>query len=237
MKILLGSHHFFPSTGGIETATNLLAREFVAQGNEVRVITQTEGNGDFPFPVVRRPGPLELLRQVRWCDAFLQNNISLRTFWPLLFVRRPFYIAHQTWMTNPDGSTGWQHRLKRFVLRYGTSLAISRAIAEQLPVPSIQVGNPYDDKVFRNSLSEPRTNELIFVGRLVSSAPAQTSASPSPRSPEQRTRKPQYVHDASSSSLQTARPTTYGSAWMDVPRVMAIQLAHHTPAPTLRKSA
>lgn len=168
MKILLGSHHFFPSTGGIETATNLLAREFVAQGNEVRVITQTEGNGDFPFPVVRRPGPLELLRQVRWCDAFLQNNISLRTFWPLLFVRRPFYIAHQTWMTNPDGSTGWQHRLKRFVLRYGTSLAISRAIAEQLPVPSIQVGNPYDDKVFRNSLSEPRTNELIFVGRLVS---------------------------------------------------------------------
>lgn len=168
MKILLGSHHFFPSTGGIETASNLLAHEFLALGHEVRVITQTEGNGNFPFPVVRRPGALELLRQVRWCDLFLQNNISLRTLWPLLFVRRPLFVAHQTWITNSDGSTGWQHRLKRFVLRYATSFTISRAIAEQLPGPSIQVGNPYDDKVFKNLPPELRPTELIFVGRLVS---------------------------------------------------------------------
>lgn len=168
MKILVGSHHFFPSTGGIETASHLLAREFVALGHEVRVITQTEGNGNFPFPVIRQPGALELLRQVRWCDVFLQNNISLRTLWPLLFVRRPLFIAHQTWITNSDGSTGWQHRLKRFVLRYATSFAISRAIAEQLPGPSIPAGNPYDDEVFKDLPPELRTTELIFVGRLVS---------------------------------------------------------------------
>lgn len=168
MKILLGSHHFFPNTGGIETASNLLAREFVALGHEVRLVTQTEGNGNFPFQVIRRPGAFELLRQVRWCDVLLQNNISLRTLWPLLFVRRPLFIAHQTWITNPDGSIAWQHRLKRFVLRYATSLAISRAIAEQLPGSSIQVGNPYDDKVFTDLPPEPRTKELIFVGRLVS---------------------------------------------------------------------
>ena len=165
---MLGSHHFFPSTGGIETASSLLAREFVALAHEVRVVTQTKGNGDFPFPVIRRPGPLELLRQVRWCDVFLQNNISLRTLWPLLFVRRPLLIAHQTWITNPDGSIGWQHRLKRFLLRYATSLAISESVAERLPGPSIQVGNPYDDTVFKNVPAEPRTKELIFVGRLVS---------------------------------------------------------------------
>jgi glycogen(starch) synthase len=168
VKILLGSHHFFPSTGGIETASNLLAREFVALGHEVRVVTRTEGSGDFPFPVIRRPGLFELLRLVRWCDVFFQNNISLRTFWPLLFVRRPLFIAHQTWITHADGSLGWQHRLKRFVLRYATSLAISRAVAEQLPGPSIQVGNPYDDKLFNDVPLEPRTKELIFVGRLVS---------------------------------------------------------------------
>ena len=168
VKILLGSHHFFPSTGGIETASNLLAREFVSLGHEVRVLTPTEGNGDFHFPVIRRPGAFELLRQVRWCDIFLQNNISLRTLWPLLWVRRPLLIAHQTWITHSDGSIGWQHRLKRFVLRYATSLAISRAIAEQLPGPSIQVGNPYDDKIFRDVPPGPRPQELIFVGRLVS---------------------------------------------------------------------
>ncbi len=86
----------------------------------------------------------------------------------MLFVRRPLFIAHQTWITNPDGTIGWQHRLKNFVLRYATSIAISRAVAEKLPGPSIQVGNPYDDKVFRDNPPEPRTRELIFVGRLVS---------------------------------------------------------------------
>jgi len=167
MKILLGSHHFFPSTGGIETVSNLLAREFVAQGHEVRVITQTSGDGDFPFAIIRQPGALELTRHVRWCDVFLQNNISLRTLWPLLFVRRPLFIAHQTWITNPDGSSGWRHSLKRFVLRYSTSFAISGAIAESLPVPSIRVGNPYDDRIFKDG-GGSRTGELIFVGRLVS---------------------------------------------------------------------
>jgi glycosyltransferase involved in cell wall biosynthesis len=168
VKILLGSHQFFPSTGGIETASNLLAREFVGLGHEVRVVTQTAGDGDFPFSVIRRPGLLELLRLVRWCDVFLQNNISLRTLWPLLFMRRPLFIVHQTWITHSDGSIGWQHRLKHFVLRYATSFAISAAVAERLPEPSIPVGNPYDDDVFKEVPSDPRTMDLIFVGRLVS---------------------------------------------------------------------
>jgi glycogen(starch) synthase len=168
VKILLGSHHFFPSTGGIETVSNLLAREFVRLGHEVRVVTQTAGAGDFPFGVVRRPGAFELLGQVRWCDVFLQKNISLRTLRPLLFVRRPLFIAHQTWITDSDGSTRWQHRLKRFVLRSATSFAISGAIAETLPVPSIRAGNPYDDEIFRDCPAEKRDRELIFVGRLVS---------------------------------------------------------------------
>ena len=167
MKILLGSHYFFPSTGGIETVSNLLAREFVKQGHEVRVVTQTRDNLNLLFPVVRAPGPFELFRQVRWCDVFLQNNISLRTLWPLVFVRRPLFIIHQTWITNPDGSRGWLHWLKRFVLHYARSFAISGAIAESLPVPSIRVGNPYDDEIFKTAASA-RTRELVFVGRLVS---------------------------------------------------------------------
>jgi glycogen(starch) synthase len=175
MKILLGSHHFFPSTGGIETVSNLLAREFVALGHEVRVVTQTPGHGDFPFAVVRRPGPLELLRQIRWCDVFLQNNISLRTLWPLLFCQRPLFIAHHVWIEDRDGGIGWPERLKRFVLRYATSFAVSEAIARSLPVPSIRVGDPYDNKIFKDTRT-PRTRELIFVGRLVSDKGAKRSA-------------------------------------------------------------
>lgn len=168
MKILLGSHHFFPSTGGIETVSGLLAREFVAGGHGVRVLTQSIGAGNFPFQVIRRPHALELARQIRWCDVFLQNNISLRTLWPLLFVRRPLFIIHQTWIANPGARIRWQHRLKRFVLRYATSFAISRAVADSLPVASTIIGNPYDDQVFQPFPAEARTRELIFVGRLVS---------------------------------------------------------------------
>lgn len=163
MKILLGSHFFSPSTGGIETASELLAREFVALGHGVRVITQSEGGGNFPFEVIRCPGAGELLRQVRWCEAFLQNNISLQTIWPLLLVRRPLFITHQTWM-----SPGWTRLIKIGALRMATNLSISRAIANGLSRPSIQVGNPYDDHVFRERAGKSRARDLIFVGRLVS---------------------------------------------------------------------
>jgi glycosyltransferase involved in cell wall biosynthesis len=168
LKILLGSHHFSPSIGGIETVSDLLAGEFVKLGHEVRVITQTPGENDFPFPVIRRPGAVELFRQIAWCNIFLQNNISLRTLWPLLFLRRPLFVTHQTWIVNPNGRIGCLQRLKRFVLRFGKSFAISEAIATQLPAASIRVGNPYDDEIFRDFQSPERPRDLIFVGRLVS---------------------------------------------------------------------
>lgn len=169
MKILLGSHHFAPSTGGIETTSELLGREFVSLGHEVRVITQSEGDtGNFPFPVIRRPGVFELFRQIGWCDVFLQNNISMRTMWPLLFMRRPLFITHQTWITDVQGRVGWQHRLKLFVLHYAKSFAISRAIADRLPIPALRVGNPYNDDTFKVLQPGVRRNDLIFVGRLVS---------------------------------------------------------------------
>jgi glycogen(starch) synthase len=168
MKILLGSHHFAPSIGGIETASELLAREFVELGHKVHVITQTPGGNEFPFPVIRRPGAAELMKQVAWCDVFLQNNISLRTVWPLLLVRRPLFIVHQTWIRNPRGGIGWQQRIKRLVLRFAKSIAISKAVADDLPTPAPVIPNPYDDEIFRRFEGTDRAHDLIYVGRLVS---------------------------------------------------------------------
>jgi glycogen synthase len=168
MKILLGSHHFAPSIGGIETASELLARELVKLGHEVRVMTQTPGEADFPFAVIRQPGAREVLRQVSWCDVFLQNNISLRTVWPLLLVRRPLFVVHQTWIRNARGAIGWQQRLKRFVLRFASSIAISKAVADDLPTDAVIIPNPYDDEIFRRFEGTDRARDLVYVGRLVS---------------------------------------------------------------------
>ncbi|MEP6668729.1 MAG: glycosyltransferase family 4 protein [Chthoniobacter sp.] len=169
MKILLSSHFFHPSVGGIEEVSRILAREFSREGHQVRIVTQTrEDDGTaFPFPIYRRPGPAELMRLVEWCDVYFHNNISLRTAWPLLFVRRPWVVAHHTWITRVDGTIGWRDRLKILVVRWAHNIAVSDAMREQIAAPVVVIGNPYRDDLFRCDPTAVRDRELVFLGRLV----------------------------------------------------------------------
>ena len=169
MKILLSSHFFHPSVGGTEEVSQILAREFTRAGQEVRVVTQTreEDAADFPFPIHRRPGPRELLRLVEWCDVFFHNNISLRTAWPLLLRRRPWVIAHHTWIARADGTVGWRDRLKQFVLRRARNIAVSEAMRAQISAPAVVIGNPYRDDLFRCDPAAVRDRDLVCLGRLV----------------------------------------------------------------------
>ncbi len=178
MKILLLTHAFHPHVGGLETVARLLAEGFAARGHAVRVVTPTPAatpNDDrlFPYEIVRRPGVAELLRQARWCDVFFQNNISLRTLWPLLLVRRPWVVTLHTWLRRVSGRRGWQDWLKLQALRLGTVVSVSRAVAAQVPVPSVLLDNPFEAQVFGKDDSEAppasaRPRRLVFAGRLVS---------------------------------------------------------------------
>jgi len=170
VKILLGSHFFSPFLGGIETVSLLLAGEFVRAGHEVRVITQTrEDDGcAHPFQVVRGPSRGEVWRQVRWCDVFFQNNISLQTAWAALLLRKPWVVMHQTWLTGTDGRAIWQTWAKRLMLRRARGIAISPAVAEHVGGRCTVVGNPYDAETFRVLPDAVRDRDLVFLGRLVS---------------------------------------------------------------------
>ena len=170
MKILLSSHAFYPNLGGLESVSEVLADEWVRRGHEVRVVTQTPGadKPEWGFEVVRQPCAGELMNLVRWSDVFFHNNISLQTAWPLLFVRRPWVVAHQTWIARLDGSLNWQDRLKRHILRWATNVSISRAVAKSLPVESAVIANPYRDDLFRPMPEVVRDKTLVFLGRLVS---------------------------------------------------------------------
>lgn len=171
MKILLSSHFFHPGVGGIEGVSRLLATEFVRAGHEVKIITTTrEDDGSaFPFGIVRRPGPARLLALVRWCDVFFHNNISLRAAWPLLLVRRPWVVAHHTWIgrvtTNRQSMRdGLKHRL----LRYARNISISEPVARHVVrAPSVVIGNPYRDALFVRDPQAVRDRDLVFLGRLV----------------------------------------------------------------------
>lgn len=169
MKILISSHAFLPSVGGLENVSAMLADEFVRKGHKVMLVTQTMCAEDlaFPYPVIRRPRPLALLRLVRWSDIYFHNNVSVRSAWPLLVVRKPWVVAHQTWIPR-DGVAGWVGRLKHLLLAQATGISISTAVACHLHTPSTVIGNPYEDSVFRAIPGIPRDKEIVFCGRLVS---------------------------------------------------------------------
>jgi glycosyltransferase involved in cell wall biosynthesis len=164
MKILISSHRFPPHIGGIESCSVDLALSFLRMGHEVEMVTQTPSDNpkdDHGLKVWRRPGWKTLLGRVRWCDVFYQNNVSLQTAWPLLFIHRPWIVTTATWLIKPDGTVGLAERLKRLVLRFATNIYVSQAIQRHVGHEGFLVPNPYIPGVERNF-------SLVFLGRLVS---------------------------------------------------------------------
>jgi glycosyltransferase involved in cell wall biosynthesis len=171
MRVLFYSPAFLPMVGGLENTAALLAEEFVRLGQEVTVVTQAAARGadNFPYRVVRRPGPAILLRTVRSCDVFFQFNVSLRGLWPLVLARRPWAVSHQGSYRREDGRIAWQDKLKRRLLRFAAvSITCSQAVAADLAVPTRVIPNPYRDDLFRLLAEVPRSGDLAFAGRLVS---------------------------------------------------------------------
>jgi glycogen synthase len=165
MNILMCSVPFRPSVGGIETVSALLALAFHEAGHRVTLLTQTPGDGNDsePFRVIRQPGAAELFSAVRDSDIVLHNNISLRLAWPLLMLRRPWVVAHHTWLPR-HGAGRW----KRWALRAAYNVAVSSAVAEDLDVPCQVLPNPYDSARFRCLPGVVRSRDVACVGRLVS---------------------------------------------------------------------
>lgn len=170
MKIIIYSPLFYPSIGGIETVVSILADEFVSLGHEVKLVSQVLATDSkvFPFEVIRRPSWQKLLELTRWCDVYFQGCISLKGIWPLIIIRRPWVVTHQTWYCRSDGSSGFQDYLKPFLTRFSTNIPASLALAEHIKTPSTVVPNPYREDIFYELPESSRDKELAFVGRLVS---------------------------------------------------------------------
>lgn len=151
--------------------TYILAKEFSRLGNRVKVVSQVPSidQKEFPFEVIRRPNPYQLLRLTRWSDIFFQSCVSLKGIWPLVLVRRPYAVTHQTWYHRSDGRIDLKGYWKFMAIRLAqASIAASSAIAQHIPSSCVVISNPYDADVFHEIQSVPKDKELIFVGRLVS---------------------------------------------------------------------
>jgi len=167
LKVLIWSNSFRPNIGGIETMTEILARELTALGHQVTVVTRTTtASGDsmaFPFSVIRAPSRLQLLRVVRGCDVFLHNHLSLKVAFPLLLFRRPWVVAYHCLYP----MSGLHGLLRRFSSRFAFNIAFPISLADRIDPQCRVISNAYDDAVFRN-VQTVRDRELIFVGRLIS---------------------------------------------------------------------
>jgi glycogen(starch) synthase len=169
MRILLCSHWFFPSVGGVETISKILAEEFVRSGTSVTVVTNTPGpEMDVPYSVVRRPSRKALRLLAQESDVIFQNLISLRTLVSLIFSRKPIVVTHQSWMRRTDGKRGLENYAKLLAVRVCHNVSISKAIAASLPVSSMVIGNPFEAQAFAGLLDTPRDKDIVFLGRLVS---------------------------------------------------------------------
>ena len=172
LKILMHTR-FYPAIGGIETVSWLLAHEWQRLGESVTVVSDVpctqEQRRDFPFAVHYQPGPLQWLRLMRWADVFVHMNISLKAFWPVLIVRRPFVaVDHTYYYSDIQGNRRWPDRLKIWLTKHVVNIAVSRAVAERIPAKCTVIPNPVDLTIFQKNHNEERSKELVFLGRLVS---------------------------------------------------------------------
>jgi len=170
MKILIYSPSFYPNVGGLETIISSLSHEFICQGHEVKLISQTPDTDSkkFLFEVIWQPKNREILELTRWCDVYFQGCVSLKGLWSLFLVPRPFVITHQTWYCRANGKLSWQDHLKKFVTRFAANISVSHDIAKALPLPSTIIPNSYREDVFSEIPDISRNKELVFLGRLVS---------------------------------------------------------------------
>jgi len=109
MKVLLYSHTFYPSIGGIETVSMALANGFANNAITFKVITKTPGAGDrkLGFEVFRNPNRRRQIDLVKWADVVLFNGASLALQPWILFFRKPFVWIHTGYQVSCIDGLGW----------------------------------------------------------------------------------------------------------------------------------
>ena len=120
MKLLIYSHVFSPSIGGVENSVQSLAEGLnearssgINGGFKVTLVTQTAAgaleNSAFSFPVVRRPTLSKLWRLVRESDVVHIAGPSLAPLLLAFLARKPVVVEHHGYQAIcPNGLLTYQ---------------------------------------------------------------------------------------------------------------------------------
>ncbi len=174
MKIVVYSPAFHPMLGGLETVVQVLAGEWSRMGHAVTVVTAAPNSepDTFPYKVLRNASFFDIVQAVKGCDVFVHANVSLWGFLPWLCcgLRRPAWVAtHHGWYEDFGRPVTVLNRLKKWLCRFtAANISVSRAVDQFLGVKGEVIPNPYDSRQFRRLVDVPKTQDLVFLGRLVS---------------------------------------------------------------------
>lgn len=163
------SYAYPPSVGGIERFSSLMRGAFAARGHDLRVVTEAGQSAaeDEAHRVLRRPHRGALGNAIDWADLCFVSGVSLRYEIPVLLKRKPLVIAHHGWQYGLDGKIDNVYRLKRLVCRWALNIGVSRALADDLPVPALAIHNPFEGVIEAGAQFCERPRDLAFLGRLV----------------------------------------------------------------------
>jgi glycosyltransferase involved in cell wall biosynthesis len=170
VKICISTYTFLPDIGGVATTESILAAAFVTAGHDVTVVTSAKGPMvDHGYKVARRPGPLRLARLYAGADILLLSNLSLKLFYPLLFMRRRFGLRHHS-DSAARLSRSWlsSDALRRLVMRRATHFATSGFIGREIGVPH-HVVHPFANPAHITPTAIAPAGDrrgALFVGRL-----------------------------------------------------------------------
>jgi glycosyltransferase involved in cell wall biosynthesis len=110
MKLVLYSHYFSPSIGGVETVVLALAKGLAnrlspggAPAFEITLVTETPAgevhDSLFPFRVIRQPGTSQLRRLLREADVVHVAGAAIPLIFWSLFAHKPVVVEHHGFQT------------------------------------------------------------------------------------------------------------------------------------------
>lgn len=95
MKILVYSHFFYPSIGGVETASCCLATHLTKQGQDVTVVTRIKDinkSNNYNFKIIRNPNFKSLLKLIKESDIIHMQGYNI-----FIFLLSKFFNTKIIW--------------------------------------------------------------------------------------------------------------------------------------------
>jgi glycosyltransferase involved in cell wall biosynthesis len=172
MRIAICTRSFRPVIGGLGSVTHAYAQGFIELGCRPIVVTSSpapEGyDGQFPYPVVRRPGLYEFRRVLRGCEGVVFVHQSLVYMLWSFFLKKPVLsVLHgRIWnwgsVSNIVCSLAFELHLR---IRPHAAL-ISETVRSPATRNAPVIGNPYDASSFTAPTTPAEPGTIIFSGRL-----------------------------------------------------------------------